>query len=107
MFLALNGFSVRGTGVESLYDPFIPKRLEFWSRYGDVSTFSYAHEDLFEVRLRERTYTRIILQDTLHHLEPIGSALRILHQSLEADGKIIAIEENGRNLFQRVRLLLR
>ena len=100
IFLALNGFKVRGTTLE-FYFEHIEKRLKYWSGIGDVKGFTYEYKDIFDES--STRYDRIIVQDTLHHLEPLDKALAILKNKLAENGKMIAIEENGRNLFQRTK----
>jgi len=107
IFLALNGYRVRGTTIGRQYGERLPTRLAFWSRHGEVSGFTMAYEDLLEHLPDAPRYDRIIVQDTLHHLEPIGDALHVLREALKPEGKIIAIEENGGNLIQRARLYAR
>jgi 2-polyprenyl-3-methyl-5-hydroxy-6-metoxy-1,4-benzoquinol methylase len=45
--------------------------------------------------------------DVLHHLEPIDEGLNILNKSLKPNGMLIACEENGNNLINSTRLLLK
>lgn len=104
LFLALNGYKVHGTTLE-FYFKELPGRIDYWSRFGDVSGFTYDYEDLFEPSdQRPSSVDYIIVQDTLHHLEPLGQALQILRQHLSAEGKILVIEENGSNLIQSMKL---
>jgi SAM-dependent methyltransferase len=103
IFLALNGYKIHGTTLE-FYFKEIPQRLEYWSKYGDVSGFTYDYEDLFEPAQPRPRYDYIIVQDTLHHLEPIGDALSILRNHLKSDGEMIVIEENGKNIVQSLKL---
>ena len=46
------------------------------------------------------------MQDTLHHLEPLDKALDICNKALKSTGKLIAVEENGNNLIQSLKLYL-
>ena len=103
IFLALNGIAVHGTTLE-FYFPVIQKRLDFWRQHGDVSGFTCSYENLFDAPPTPATYDWIIVQDTLHHLEPIDEAIRIFHQSLKPGGRILAIEENGNNIIQQAKL---
>lgn len=107
IFLALNGYRVHGITIEPQFGDRIPRRLAYWAQHGDISGFTWAYQSLFDVRLDAPAYDRIIVQDTLHHLEPIDEALAILRRALKPGGRIIAIEENGRNLIQRARLFRR
>jgi len=103
LFLAMNGIKTYGTTLEFYFDT-IEKRKHFWNQYGDSSLFSYAYEDLFSTGSTTGKYDVIIVQDTLHHLEPIEKALSIFYDSLNTGGKILAIEENGQNLIQSLKL---
>jgi SAM-dependent methyltransferase len=103
IFLALNGFTTRGTTLE-FYFKEIPPRLDYWSKYGDMSLVRTSYEDVFSTQVNPNSEDIIIVQDTLHHLEPLQDSLRIFHQTLRQGGQLIAIEENGNNLIQRIKL---
>lgn len=103
IFLALNGISSRGTTLE-FYFKEIPSRLEYWSKYGDTSLIRTSYEDVFSTEIKPESEDLIIVQDTLHHLEPLQDSLAIFHRTLRPGGKLIAIEENGNNLIQRIKL---
>lgn len=106
IFLALNGYKVHGTTLE-FYFKHIPERLRYWSQFGDVSGFTYSYENLFDSPPAPASYDHIIIQDTLHHLEPLQDALRIFHQALRPAGNLIIVEENGGNVVQNLKLYLR
>ena len=106
IYLALNGFKVHGSTLES-YHEITQRRIAYWSRYGDLGNLTLAYEDIFTKPLLPFTPSTIIVQDTLHHLEPIGEALQLFHDILASKGKILVIEENGENLIQKVILYLR
>jgi SAM-dependent methyltransferase len=103
IFLALNGIKTYGSTLEFYYET-VQKRKEYWSKYGDTSLFTCTYENLFDNRPATASYDWIIVQDTLHHLEPIDEALQIFHDSLRKGGKILSIEENGNNIIQRIKL---
>ena len=103
LFLAMNGIKTFGTTLEFYYDT-VQKRMEYWSKYGDTSLFTCTYENLFDNQPTANSFDWIIVQDTLHHLEPIGEALQIFNKSLKKNGKILSIEENGNNLIQRLKL---
>ncbi len=105
LFLALNGHEVVGNTLEFYYDK-ICRRLDYWSRYGDVSGFHVEYANLFDMQVLPQSFDAIIAQDTLHHLEPIGDALNIFNRSLRQNGKLIVVEENGSNVFINVRNFL-
>lgn len=103
LFLAMNGIKTHGTTLEFYYDA-IQKRKKYWSQYGDTSLFTCSYENLFDSQPPANSYDWIIVQDTLHHLEPINDALNIFHTALKPGGKILSIEENGNNIIQRIKL---
>jgi SAM-dependent methyltransferase len=103
IYLALNGIATHGTTLEFYYDT-IQKRKEYWSKYGDTSLFTCTYENLFDNRPAPASYDWIIVQDTLHHLEPINDALQIFKDSLKPGGRVLSIEENGNNVIQRLKL---
>jgi SAM-dependent methyltransferase len=105
IFLSLNGYKIHGSTLEFYYEQ-IPGRLEFWSRYGDIN-FTYDYKNIFDEPPLPGSYSNIILQDTLHHLEPINDALKLFYNALKPGGKIIAVEENGKNPFINIILFLR
>jgi SAM-dependent methyltransferase len=103
LFLAMNGIRTEGTTLEFYYDT-VQKRREYWMRFGNATLFSCSYENLFDHPPAASSYDVIIVQDTLHHLEPINEALQIFHKALREDGKLVAIEENGNNIIQNVKL---
>jgi SAM-dependent methyltransferase len=103
LFLALNGIKTYGTTLEFYFET-VQKRKEYWSKYGDTSLFTCTYENLFDNRPPPASYDWIIVQDTLHHLEPIDEALQIFNSSLKKGGKILSVEENGSNIIQRIKL---
>jgi SAM-dependent methyltransferase len=105
IFLALNGYKVHGTTLEFYYK-YLPARMAYWSKIGDVSGFTYSYENLFDSPPAPASYDHIIIQDTLHHLEPLQDALKIFHNALRPKGTMIVVEENGRNVVQSFKLYL-
>jgi SAM-dependent methyltransferase len=103
LFLAMNGVKTYGTTLEFYFET-VQKRKEYWSKYGDTSLFTCTYENVFDNRPRPGSYDWVIVQDTLHHLEPIDEALAIFHDSLKKGGRILSIEENGNNIIQRLKL---
>lgn len=103
LFLAMNDIPVHGTTLE-YYSKDLDKRYAFWSKFGNANLFTCSHENLFDSPPERESYDQIIIQDTLHHLEPIDDALAILYNSLKPGGEIIAIEENGSNVIQNLKL---
>ncbi|MBN1181047.1 MAG: class I SAM-dependent methyltransferase [Bacteroidales bacterium] len=105
LYLAMNGYRVKGSTLEFYYEQ-IEKRKAWWSRHGDTSLFEVSYENIFDSHPESATIDIIILQDTLHHLEPVGEAIYILHKVLKPGGYIILIEENGNNIIQNAKLLI-
>lgn len=105
-FLALNGISSHGTTLE-FYMKMIPERIAFWQQQGDVSKFTYSYENMFDQHPPDESKDIIIIQDTLHHLEPLQEALRIFSKVLVSGGKLLVVEENGNNVIQNFKLYLR
>jgi SAM-dependent methyltransferase len=103
LFLAMNGIKAHGTTLEFYYDK-IPPRYEYWNQFGDATLFTTSYENLFDNQPAPSSYDTIIVQDTLHHLEPIDDALAIFHRTLKPNGKLLCIEENGNNIIQRLKL---
>nr|MBP6315877.1 class I SAM-dependent methyltransferase [Chitinophagaceae bacterium] len=103
LFLAMNGIQTYGSTLE-FYFPFIPQRKAYWSAHGNASLFTAGYEDIFENQPAENTVDIIILQDTLHHLEPIHEAIDIFRRVLKPKGILIGIEENGNNIIQNLKL---
>lgn len=106
IFLALNGYKVHGTTLEFYYEH-IEQRLAYWRQFGDVSGFTYSYENLFDSPPPPASYDHVIIQDTLHHLEPLQDALRIFREALRPQGNLIIVEENGGNVVQSFKLYLR
>lgn len=103
LYLAMNGIASHGTTLEFYYET-VQKRVAWWSQYGDTALFTCSYENLFDNAPAANSYDWIIVQDTLHHLEPIGDALDIFQRSLRAGGRVLSIEENGNNIIQRIKL---
>lgn len=106
-FLAMNGIKSHGSTIGEHYEREIPKRKEFWSRYGDTSLFTVSYDYLPDNAPPPNSYDAIIIQDTLHHLEPLNEVLDVLYNSLKPDGKLIITEPNGNNLYHKITLFLR
>ncbi len=103
LYLAMNGYLTYGSTLEFYYD-FLPRRREFWAQHGDSSLFAASYEDIYDVPPPAGTYDCVIVQDTLHHLEPIADALQIIKCAMRPGAIAICIEENGENLVQRLKL---
>ena len=105
IFLSINGYATHGTTLEH-YIKEIPGRLKYWNQFGDVSRFTYSYENIFDHQFEAEIYDLIIIQDTLHHLEPLDDAIKILKDVLRKEGKLLIIEENGNNVIQNAKLFL-
>ena len=103
IFLAINGYKIEGITLE-YYFKTLKKRMEYWSQFGNVSGFTFFYRDLFE-GIDKGAYDVIIAQDTLHHLEPINDAVKTIRKGLKPKGILIAVEENGSNWIQNVKLI--
>jgi len=106
IFLALNGYNVYGTTVEYFYDH-IPARFEYWSKFGDISSFRVSYQNLFDPPFFKNRFDYVITQDVLHHLEPNARALQIIRDSMKDRGTLIVCEENGNNVINNIKLFLR
>ena len=104
IFLALNGHRVYGNTLEYYSDVF-RDRLEYWGQHGDLESLEMKHENVFHHAPPGRTYDVILVQDTLHHLEPVHEALVLFYRLLRSGGKLIVVEENGSSLFIRAKNL--
>lgn len=103
LYLAMNGQPTYGTTLE-FYSEQIARRKQFWQAFGDTTLFEYEYANVFDQNMPSEKFDYIILQDTLHHIEPLDKALPIFHKSLKKGGKIILIEENGGCLIKRAML---
>jgi 2-polyprenyl-3-methyl-5-hydroxy-6-metoxy-1,4-benzoquinol methylase len=103
LFLAMNGFRVYGTTLEFYFDE-IEKRKNYWKQYGDVDLFTVDYANVFDNNLNDNQFDFIILQDTLHHIEPLHDALNIFYRVLKPTGQLIAVEENGSNIIGNLKL---
>lgn len=103
IYLAINGYRSLGSTLEYYYRE-IGNRLDYWSKYGDMDLFSTNYEDIYDSHPEDNSTDIIILQDTLHHLEPLQEALKIFQRVLRPGGRIILIEENGANIIQNLKL---
>jgi 2-polyprenyl-3-methyl-5-hydroxy-6-metoxy-1,4-benzoquinol methylase len=104
--LALNGFEVVGSTLEYYYNE-IETRKTFWSQYGDISGFTVNYENIFDIEAIKPEFDYIILQDTMHHLEPVEKAAEIIGKALKPDGKVIMVEVNGNCIVENVKQYLR
>lgn len=93
-YFAMKGQPVFGTSLE-----YYPKQWEtrrmFWNQYGDASLCTFQYANLFDQKIAPESFDYVILQDTLHHIEPLDEALAIFHKVLKPNGKLVLIEENG------------
>lgn len=103
LFFAMKGQPVYGTTLEYYPDQW-EKRRQFWSRFGDTSLLTCEYANLFDQPIEEKRYDYIILQDTLHHIEPLDEALPLFRKALKPDGKLLLIEENGGCWFKSAML---
>lgn len=102
IFACLNGHRVKGTTLEFYFEQ-INRRRDYWSQFGDLSGLDIVYENLFDSTEVAERYDHVIVQDTLHHLEPIGEACHILYRNLKPGGSLIVVEENGNHPFIRAK----
>lgn len=107
IFLAINNIPSFGTTIGKHYESGMPKRLKYWSKYGDMGLFKVMYQALPDNAPPDESCDAIIIQDTLHHMEPVDDILKALHGVLKKNGKLIIIEPNGSNLFHRTTQYLR
>jgi SAM-dependent methyltransferase len=105
IFLAMNGHKVYGNTLEFYVDQF-GTRQKYWAQYGKLDNLKLDYKDHFDVS-EKNMYDAVIAQDTMHHLEPVEVALQIISDALKPNGRLIAIEENGKNIFNRFKNYLR
>ncbi|MGE5432797.1 MAG: class I SAM-dependent methyltransferase [Syntrophomonadaceae bacterium] len=105
LFLAMNGIRSVGLTLE-YYHNLIPLRKNFWKEYGNTDLFEVMVENLYEVNQEKNHFDFILVQDTLHHLEPIDQAMQIFSKSLKDNGQIIIVDDNGNNIMQRAKLYM-
>ncbi len=100
--LGMLGHNVTGTTLEYYFDQ-TEERYKYWQHHFDTSKIQIKYENLFTTDFKDNTYDYIIVQDTLHHLEPINDALIIINNILKDDGKLIVSEENGNNIINNLK----
>ncbi|MDR2972150.1 MAG: methyltransferase domain-containing protein [Bacteroidales bacterium] len=93
-FLSLNNIHVVGTTLEFYFEQ-IDNRKKYWNNFGNIANVTFEYQDIFESNFEENSFDYIILQDTLHHIEPVKKAIQIFFKLLKKGGKIILVEENG------------
>jgi 2-polyprenyl-3-methyl-5-hydroxy-6-metoxy-1,4-benzoquinol methylase len=105
IFLAMQGISTYGVTLEFYYKE-LENRRKYWGEYGDTSLFECKYDNLFDLKLPENSFDYIILQDTLHHLEPVKDSLELFYKLLKPKGKIILVEVNGNCLPETFKFFL-
>ena len=103
IFLALNGKSITGTTLEFYYDK-VSERFDYWSKFGSLDKLKINYENIFDKKVVPGAYEAVLVQDTLHHLEPIDNAIEIISKSLTENGRVVVSEENGNNIIQNAKL---
>lgn len=105
LFLAMNGFRVYGTTLEFYFDE-IERRKNYWKQYGDTDLFTVDYANVFDQKNKDNCFDYIILQDTLHHIEPLQDALQIFNNMLNPNGQLVVAEVNGNNIVSNFRFFL-
>ena len=103
LYLAMNGIPSEGSSLE-YYISQLDSRREFWKQFGDTSLFSYHYANVFDQNIAPESYDVIIMQDTLHHIEPVEEALSLFYRALKKGGRLILIEENGACIIKNIKL---
>lgn len=103
LYLAMNGIATFGTTLEFYFD-FIQQRKSYWKSYGNSDLFECSYEDMTLEQPANQSIDIVIVQDTLHHLEPIDKALTTFRDVLKPEGILISVEENGQNIIQNLKL---
>lgn len=103
IFLTLNGHRVIGSTIEHYFDE-IQKRKQFYKQFGDLSSLEIKYEDVYEHQ-SNTNYDFVIIQDTLHHLEPMQQALELVKKLVHQNGKVIVVEVNGSNWFEQLKYI--
>jgi SAM-dependent methyltransferase len=100
--LGMMGHQVTGSTLEYYFDQ-VDNRLKYWSSFFDTSRVNIKYENLFHSNYSEGEFDYIIVQDTIHHLEPVEDAFSIFRKILKDKGKIIVCEENGNNIISNLK----
>jgi len=101
LFLTMNGFKVYGTTLEFYFEE-IEKRKNFWKQYGNTGLLEIDYANVFDHKWNAHQFDYIILQDTLHHIEPLQDALKIFKNVLKPEGQLIITEVNGNNIVSNL-----
>jgi len=94
IYLSMNNIRVTGTTLEYYFDK-IAQRKKYWEEYGYIENVTFEYQNILESEFEDNSFDYIILQDTLHHIEPVEDALKIFFKLLKKGGKIVLVEENG------------
>ncbi len=100
--LAAMGHSIIGTTLEYYFEQ-IENRLEYWSKYIDVSKIKFEYNTIFDTNYPKEHFDYILAIDTLHHIEPFSKSVHLFHNVLKLDGTIVICEENGSNIINRIK----
>jgi len=100
--LASMGHKVIGTTLEYYFEQ-IDTRLEFWSKYIDISNIDFEYNTIFDTNYPKEYFDYILAIDTLHHIEPFSESVQLFHNALKPKGSIIICEENGNNIINRAK----
>jgi SAM-dependent methyltransferase len=102
ILLGYLGYKIIGTTLEYYYSE-IGNRLDYWSKFFDTSKIEFRYENIFKSTYNPQSFDYIIVQDTLHHLEPINDALGVFYRILNDEGQILVSEENGNNIINNAK----
>lgn len=90
------------TTLEYYYDE-IENRNTYWNKYVNTDCIEFKYENFLKADYLPKQFDYVIVQDTLHHLEPINEALEKIHMVLKDEGIVIVNEENGSNIICRIK----
>lgn len=106
LYLAMNNIPVYGSTLEFYFEE-IEKRKKYWKQFGNSDLFKCVYEDIFDNPPAKESLDYIILQDTLHHIEPVDKALSIFYDALKKNGKLILVEINNKSIAETIVFFLK
>ncbi|HOG19107.1 MAG TPA: class I SAM-dependent methyltransferase [Salinivirgaceae bacterium] len=99
LYLAMNNIAVYGNTLEFYYKE-IENRKKYWKQFGNSDLFNCVYENIFDNPPAKESLDYIILQDTLHHIEPMNKALSMFYDALKKNGKLILVEVNANSIVE-------
>ncbi len=102
ILLGMLGHKVIGTTLEYYFKE-IENRLKYWNDHFDTSDIKFKYENILKSDYDDEAFDYIIVQDTLHHIEPIDDGMKVFHKIIKNNGKILVSEENGSNIICKLK----